>query len=511
MFPQLQEPKFRLPVSAQTIENLKQLAVAMAEPATDQANEDSDIPAAYTYLGQFIDHDVSKIETLPGFEIKSLRAAALLGPMSDPLKQHENQRLAPLDLDSLYTKAAEDQGNTGKLRLGPVATVGRRPPGKDDFNDLPRNETSPDINFDRAAQIGDPRNDENLIVAQLHVAFLRAHNALVVQLGDRLKARAALTELYLDIIFTDFLPRVADLAVLNRVLANGRSVWNPASLGDVPLEHAGAAYRFGHSMVRATYDYNLNFGIGGAQSGGQRTPFRLLFTFTALSGQLATQPTLPENWIIDWNRIAVSEKARKIDTFVTPAMNALTDTLGQQFTDGMNILAERNLLRGLCVWVADGAGGRGGHPGGAGAARSGPARCTAHAHAESCRRAFQGCFAAVVLCPRRGGGVQGQARRGRLDHRRGDAACLGRGDQGPSAFRRNHRPLRQADRSAETVGQLPLRPAGRWHRATAQTALRPGPVRRRLPHPAKRPALTSGCHRASISCATAICSCRASH
>ena len=270
MFPQLQNAADRLPVSNETVAQLQVLAKAMAEPG-DAAAEDSAIAAAYTYLGQFIDHDASKIETLPGFETPVLRAAALAGPMSDPLHQLENQRLAPLDLDSVYTKAAEDQGNTGKLRLGPVSPEGHPVPGKDLFNDLPRNEPSTDKDFDRAAQIGDPRNDENLIVAQLHVAFLRAHNTLVEQLGDRLKARRALQELYLDIVFTDFLAQVADLDVLNRVLSKGRSVWNPANLADVPLEHAGAAYRFGHSMVRAIYDYNLNFGVGGVQLARRRS------------------------------------------------------------------------------------------------------------------------------------------------------------------------------------------------------------------------------------------------
>ena len=352
MFPQLQKDKFRLPTSPQTVEQLKALAAAMAEPANDPASENSDVPAVYTYLGQFIDHDVSKIETLPGFGSSSLRAAALLGPMTDPVNQHENQRLAPLDLDSLYTKAPEDQGNTGKLRLGAVSHEGHPVPGKDVENDLPRNDPSPDVNFDRAAQIGDPRNDENLIVAQLHVAFLRAHNALVEKLGDRLKARAALTELYLDIVFTDFLPRIADIGVLNDVLGNGRKIWTPKSLGDVPLEHTGAAYRFGHSMVRASYDFNSNFGAGGKQL--PQAPFNLLFTFTALSGQMLNFPTLPENWVIEWERIAVTEKARRIDTFITPAMNQLTDTVGTQFADGMNILAERNLLRGYILGLPTG-------------------------------------------------------------------------------------------------------------------------------------------------------------
>ena len=353
MFPTLQNPGDRLEVSPATVQGLLDLAMAMADPAEGQTDQTSEDPAAYTYFGQFLDHDISKIDAVPGALDPNLRAAAAKGLMPDPLNQLENQRLAPLDLDSVYTKAPEDQGNSGKLRLGMVTRTDNPVPGKDEENDLPRNPPSSDEKFDRSAQIGDERNDENLIVAQLHVAFLRAHNALVVKHGDRLKARQELARLYHEIVFTDFLPRIVDLAVLNRVLTKGRSVWNPTSLADVPLEHAGAAYRFGHSMVRGFYDYNINFGQGGRQI-SPATPFNLLFVFTALSGQLGGDPTLPDNWVIDWNRIAVTEMARPIDTIISPAMGDLRDLQGRPLAGGMQFLAERNLLRGYVFGLPTG-------------------------------------------------------------------------------------------------------------------------------------------------------------
>ena len=52
----------------------------------------------------------------------------------------------------------------------------RIPPGNDLNRDLPRNSAN------RRAIIGDARNDENLILAQLHTAFLHFHNAILDEL-----------------------------------------------------------------------------------------------------------------------------------------------------------------------------------------------------------------------------------------------------------------------------------------------------------------------------------------
>ena len=66
--------------------------------------------------------------------------------------------------------------------LGNLEEPFKRPERAEDdpFQDLPREPRSTVAERDRAALIGDPRNDENLIVAQLHVPFLRAHNDLPV-------------------------------------------------------------------------------------------------------------------------------------------------------------------------------------------------------------------------------------------------------------------------------------------------------------------------------------------
>jgi hypothetical protein len=142
----------------------------------------ANIPATYTYVGQFVDHDIT-------LELVSAELPDLVAPDLTPLGQAEirqkirNARTATLELESVYGEPAPRDG--AKMRIGKVAQSGGRPQGKDDFNDLPRRIRRPDDpERDREALIGDPRNDENLVVAQLHVAFLRAHNRLVDDQGE---------------------------------------------------------------------------------------------------------------------------------------------------------------------------------------------------------------------------------------------------------------------------------------------------------------------------------------
>lgn len=145
--------------------------------------------------------------------------------------------------------------------------------------------------------IGDPRNDENTIVSQLQVAFLRAHNALVAEGRTFDEARTILRQHYQHLVVHDFLPRVADPAVVADILQSGPKVFDPGpAYFFMPLEFSVAAYRFGHSMVRSAYDFNLNFNLHG----GIPATLGLLFTFSAFAGQLGNFDTLPENWIVEW-------------------------------------------------------------------------------------------------------------------------------------------------------------------------------------------------------------------
>src|SRR5437773_1731108 len=118
------------------------------------------IAAGYTYLGQFIDHDIT------------FDPASSLQQQNDP-DALEDFRTPRLDLDSLYGRGPDDQPYlydkaTGRLkfRLGGNVGVGTqvRP-------DVPRLAAP-----DNTALIGDKRNDENKIVVQLQALFLRFHN-----------------------------------------------------------------------------------------------------------------------------------------------------------------------------------------------------------------------------------------------------------------------------------------------------------------------------------------------
>ncbi len=370
MFPGLQaDPANLLPETPDTRDHLVLLGQTMRDPgpgdATDPGN--APIPAIYTYFGQFVDHDIT-------LEATSAPMPDLLAQNLAPLAAStitatlRNLRTASLDLDSVYGKPApRDGANSDKMQIGAVTSLHGggvpllRPPGKDDHNDLPREPRSTVSTHDRAALIGDPRNDENLIVAQLHLAFLRAHNALVDQGNGFAQSRRSLRKHYQHIVLHDFLRRVADPAIVDGILQQGNQVYDPP-LGAffLPLEYAVAAYRFGHTMVRDVYDFNLNFNTSGPPA--IPASVALLFTFTALSGGLgfgAGTDTLPDNWIIQWENLVdggpPAGMARRIDTMLAePALFQLRTLLGEIEQGQAKRLAVRNLLRGYLLRMPTG-------------------------------------------------------------------------------------------------------------------------------------------------------------
>jgi nucleoid-associated protein YgaU len=360
-----------LPESVDTVRQLKDLGRTMQDPGPGDPKTDpgdADIPAAYTYFGQFVDHDVTfEVQPADLPPAQSASIAVLLDENMAPLSlEHirnaiRNFRTATLDLDSLYgLPAPRDPVNGGKLQVGTVSPLNGtakpvlRPPGKGDDNDLPREPRSEDILHDRAALIGDPRNDENLVVAQLHVAFLKAHNALADQGRTFTEARRILRQHYQHIIIQDFLKRIADPTIVDDIVEHGNRWYDAlAEPFFLPLEFAVAAYRFGHTMVRDGYDFNLNFNTSG-EPGTVPATLDLLFTFTALSGQVGfdTTDTLPDNWIIEWeNFVEIDGKtrnlARKLDTKLAAGLFQLHNLRGDiEAPDDAARLAVRNLLRG---------------------------------------------------------------------------------------------------------------------------------------------------------------------
>jgi len=185
-----------------------------------------------TFLGQFLDHDIT------------LDATSSLEQQTDPLAT-DNFRTPFFELDSVYDRGPVasahlyDRLDRDKLLIGVTAE------GKDD---LPRNSQG-------TALIGDPRNDENLIVAQLHLAFLKFHNAVVdhvrslgIPPGKVFQAAQQLTRWHYQwIIVHEFLPSVVDDKIVADVITNGRKFYKFDIEPFIPVEFAVAAYRFGHS------------------------------------------------------------------------------------------------------------------------------------------------------------------------------------------------------------------------------------------------------------------------
>jgi hypothetical protein len=352
MFPELQQPEMLLPQMSEpanggrpidTRRALMWLGATMGESAA-YCPPDSLIPSVYTYFGQFVDHDIT-------LETRSDGLANLSDPNLQPLAletiraEIKNGRSPEMDLDNVYYRPAPRVNS--KMVLGRVSNGGGRPRGKDDRNDLPRAPRNPDDpRTDRAALIGDQRNDENLIIAQLHVAFLRAHNAIADSGRTFDDAQRLLRQHYQWIIVRDFLPRICDPWIVSDVLLHGNRVFLPAKDNlYMPLEFSAAAYRFGHSMVRNQYRYNDNF---------RGATLADLFSLTALSGRLRNVDSLPESWIIEWDNFidGGANRARPIDTALSASLFDLTAFGGTMPIEAR--LPVRNLLRGYLLRLPTG-------------------------------------------------------------------------------------------------------------------------------------------------------------
>jgi len=373
---------------------LETLAAAMIHepdcPKDGADDEESGIPSAYTYLGQFIDHDIT------------FDPASSLQQQNDP-EALVDFRTPRLDLDSLYGRGPADQpymydGN--KFRLGrPLFELNHATK----VRDLPRFDDTNDPTAAKRALIGDKRNDENVVISQLHSSVLQFHNKLVDA-----NPKAPFEEVqrqvrwhYQWLVVNDFLVTICGPEVVAEILPhNGRNqpIWqNPPKLAFfkwrnnpfMPIEFAAAAYRFGHSMVRPIY--RLNTRLNGGDDPAAATPDEVrrglagrFFIFAGVQRRgLNGFDAFPQQWAIDWslyfdirgsgarvgkNRV---QPAYKIDTSLTNPLGFLPEfskvttdppplTIAQlqaKAIDPVNNpanLAQRNLLRGMAMGLPTG-------------------------------------------------------------------------------------------------------------------------------------------------------------
>jgi hypothetical protein len=361
MFPELANDKQSLvPQFAETLQYLSELGAAMRDEENDP-KFNSTIPAAYTYFGQFVNHDTAflHIKKAHGLSNSELLADPNLKPWSDEMiyERVRNRRVKPLELDSVYGRMEDgmfplrDPKNPDKLALGKVSKSGDMPPGKDDDNDLVRCPMSADRKQDRRALIADPRNDSNLILSQLQVAFLRAHNAIVDKKTCSYEdARKTLQKHYHWLILHDYLPKFVSDETIQK--AQSEPLYNPKD--GLPLEFSMGAFRFGHSMIRRSYYVNDSL-----------RELSLAHLFTLLVLCFASKPTfgkgydsLPEWAIIQWEKFLDPSDpninaARKLRTqMVEPLFEVLDQS--SLIVNGERRLAVQDLKRAYMTRIPTG-------------------------------------------------------------------------------------------------------------------------------------------------------------
>jgi heme peroxidase len=294
---------------------------------SDVAFDNETMPAGYIYFGQFVDHDMTLDKTPLTQQKQDVRAMV-------------NFDTPRFDLGSVYGK-----GPTGSPELYDPAKPGYLLVNPhDELFDLPRDGVG-------AAYLGDPRNDENLIVAQLHVVFLRMHNKLRDAGKTFEQAQQQLRWTYQYLIVNDFLPRIVGQDVVNSLIRRRGTgpiqftgkLYQPRNVNKpyMPVEYSGAAYRFGHSMIRAEYEVQ----------DGHTVPIFGQDGYEDLRGNRPIPPTL---WI-DWNYFFEvpgmntpddRNMARLIDTQLSLPLSKLPSTVVAPTAGAIVALAERNLLRG---------------------------------------------------------------------------------------------------------------------------------------------------------------------
>lgn len=295
------------------------------------------VPLGMVYLGQFLDHDIT-LDTTSAFgrnnvvgEIENFRTPALdmdcifgEGPEDEPFLYEE---------DSLRLLTGESNNNIGQNQATEKHDLARNGMGR--------------------AIIGDARNDENRIVSQLQLTFIRFYNAIyndieahsIPGIDEKIiyeEARQLTMWHYQWIIVNEFLPTMCGEVVVDRVLGQGRHHYKPCDRPFIPVEFSIGAYRFGHSMI--TQNVQL-------QKGGKA------FDLFSKNVGIGFQRITSTSQIIDWEQFfdfdGTHQRASKLDMTMASTLLDLP-FIDEHTPQHLHSLATRNVMRGQSFLLPSG-------------------------------------------------------------------------------------------------------------------------------------------------------------
>lgn len=326
-------------------ELLSALGEAISAGNPSNKRTDTTLPAAYTYLGQFIAHDLGRLSVVENCGTMNLRTPAL-------------------DLDSVFGQVdAQTHGLAGTSATHGLLSLGNTSAAHADLRDHPRSPQG-------EAQIADARNDHNLAVAQLAVVLTRFYWKMQqYHGGDDQAARRATVRHLQHVVLFDYLRLVIDPDTYDDVIANG-----PACVTANPFlvsrEFSMACFRVGHSMVRDRYrDWSEN-------SAGLTDLLEHVYSngdgkLEAVQIRGATEHRLRQDWAVHWssmiNRPGIADTpvnfAHRAGEQLAEALKALSaDSVDEVLVPGAPVmagnppvfsLAVQTLLRGGQVGLPD--------------------------------------------------------------------------------------------------------------------------------------------------------------
>jgi hypothetical protein len=226
--------------------------------------------AGYTYFGQFIDHDLTEDRT-------PMRSAGKFAP-----SETINYRGPWLNLSGIYDRI-HDRGKWKYLYKSDGVSF--------QLGDPTVNGEQFDVALDKNHHplLPDRRNNENVIIRQIHAMFLKLHNLAIEEFrvdnpsyGDTelfAAARQRVCWQYQYLVREDFLKKVCCEKVFDELVnKNAPPIIDWKTDGfSMPVEISQAVLRFGHSMVRPKYTLSVTSGRVDLQSilcGGEARALR---------------------------------------------------------------------------------------------------------------------------------------------------------------------------------------------------------------------------------------------
>jgi Animal haem peroxidase len=249
--------------------------------------ENPRIPSGYTYLLQFVAHDL--VHSAIPLSVSGMLGAGTANARRTPLQLETLFGSGPVGSPFVYALDAPTDDRRTKLRLGRTRWKHLKSKGGCPFRDIARAPAENVTGIDRSiaghrvalteALVADPRNDDHAIMSQLTALFALLHNGLIDLVRERepasghnarlgaaytrfLCARGAVTAIYHNILRKDLMGRVLDPAIHaaycgpNPDFIDRRADSGSGDGWQIPIEFSHGAFRFGHAMVRPEYQIN---------------------------------------------------------------------------------------------------------------------------------------------------------------------------------------------------------------------------------------------------------------